>query len=126
MVQELVGEPLRERFEHRGRVVAAREPRPRLARARRSRYWSALLRSCTIAGHRGARALPGAERGDLRGDDRLGLVHGGAAALRALLHDLAQVVDGVEEEVLERGGLGLHVARHGEVDDEHRAGAGAP
>ena len=56
----------------------------------------------------------------LLGDHPLGLVDRFAADVEVALHDLGEIVDAVQENVLERGRLGLDVARHPEVDDEHR------
>src|SRR5690606_33241406 len=57
---------------------------------------------------------------DLQVDDRLGRVRGLAPALAVVLDRALQVVDGVEERVLERGHVRLDVARHGQVDQQHR------
>ena len=60
------------------------------------------------------------ERVDVGVDDaprRGGL---GLARLHVLVHDLPQVVDRVEVDVLERADRGVDVARHGEVEHEHR------
>jgi hypothetical protein len=53
-------------------------------------------------------------------DDGLGLLHGGLALLAGGLHQCRQVVDGVEVDVAQRADLGFDVARHGQVDHEHR------
>ena len=45
----------------------------------------------------------------------------GLAAAAAVVFDRAfEVVDGVEEDILERGDVGGDVARHGEVEQQHR------
>jgi hypothetical protein len=43
------------------------------------------------------------------------------ARLQVLLHDVLQVVDGVEINVVELGDFGLDIARYREIDQEHRA-----
>jgi hypothetical protein len=53
-------------------------------------------------------------------DDRLGLVDRRAARIEVQRHDLRQVVHRIEEYVIELAHLGLDVARHGEIDHEHR------
>ena len=54
------------------------------------------------------------------GDHRLGLAHRFDADLQVVLDDVDQVVDAVEKQVVELRGFGLDIARHGEIDDEHR------
>ena len=56
----------------------------------------------------------------LVGDHLLGLHDRLAPDLQVVLHDLREVVDAVQEHVVEFRGFRLDVARHGEVDDEHR------
>jgi hypothetical protein len=60
------------------------------------------------------------ELADLAVDDRLGLLDRRAARVEVGADDAGQVVDGVEEHVVELGDLRLDVARHREVDHEHR------
>mmetsp|Transcript_53731 Transcript_53731/g.126521 ORF Transcript_53731/g.126521 Transcript_53731/m.126521 type:complete len:236 (-) Transcript_53731:776-1483(-) len=54
-------------------------------------------------------------------DDGFGMRHRGLAAFAIGLHLAGEVVHGVEVDVLQAGHLGLDVARHGQVDHEHRA-----
>ena len=70
--------------------------------------------------HHRAALEPAQEALGLRGDHLLGLHHRLLADLQVVLDDVRQVVDAVEEHVVELRRLGLDVARHREVDDEHR------
>ena len=55
------------------------------------------------------------------GDDDLGLDHRSLARIQAALDDLGEVVHGVQEDVVQFADFGFDVARHGQVDHEHRA-----
>ena len=63
---------------------------------------------------------PAQEAFRLNGDQRLGFGNRLDAYLQVVLHDVGEVVDAVQEHVVELGRLRLDVARHGEIDDEHR------
>mmetsp|Transcript_53732 Transcript_53732/g.126531 ORF Transcript_53732/g.126531 Transcript_53732/m.126531 type:complete len:410 (-) Transcript_53732:254-1483(-) len=54
-------------------------------------------------------------------DDGFGMRHRGLAAFAIGLHLAGEVVHGVEVDVLQAGHLGLDVARHGQVQHQHRA-----
>ena len=70
--------------------------------------------------HHRAAFEPAQEALGLRRDHLLGLRHRLAADLQVVLDDVRQVVDAVEEHVVELARFGLDVARHREIDDEHR------
>ena len=57
---------------------------------------------------------------DLQVDDRLGLDRGRLARAQVLVDDLLEVVDCVQVGIVEIGYVGGDVARHGDVDEEHR------
>ena len=53
-------------------------------------------------------------------DDGLGLHHGGAARVRAGLHQAAEVVHRIQIHVVQAADFGFDVARDGQVDHDHR------
>ncbi len=53
-------------------------------------------------------------------DKRVGLGSGLLARAQVRIDRLAQVVDGVKVYIFQRGNFRFDVARHGEVDEEHR------
>ncbi len=57
---------------------------------------------------------------DPRLDDRLGLGHRRLPAVLTGADDFAEVVDGVQENVVELADFGFDVARHRQIDHEHR------
>ena len=59
-------------------------------------------------------------------DDGLGLHHGGAARVGAGLHQAAQVVHRIQVDVVQAADFGFDIARHGQVDHDHRAVAAQP
>ena len=63
--------------------------------------------------------------GHLLGHQHLGLGRGGGARGLVLVDDLLDVVHVVGVDAVQRVHLGLDVARHGQVDQEERAGASA-
>ncbi|CUJ48692.1 Uncharacterised protein [Achromobacter xylosoxidans] len=70
-------------------------------------------------GHHFARLHPVHEALDAGFDDGLGLHHGGAAGVGAGLDQAAQVIDGIQVDVVQAADLGFDVARHGQVDHHH-------
>ena len=72
-------------------------------------------------GHGAALRQPAAEALHAGVDDVLGLRHRGLAALAGTLHPLGQVVDRVEVHLGQAGHFRLDVARHGQVEQQHRA-----
>ena len=119
-VQHLVRQAARQRLEHALDRLAARQ---QLARARE-------LDAAPVVGlavqrldqrHRGALVEPVGKALHAGVDDGLGLLDGGLALLAGGLHQRRQVVHRVEVDVGQARDLGLDVARHRQVDHEHRA-----
>ncbi len=77
-------------------------------------------RSATTVGMTSRERSQSREPRGLLLDDGLRARQLGAALGQVVLHDLLQVVDVVEEDLLEVAGRGLDVARHRDVDDEQR------
>ena len=76
-------------------------------------------------GHHFAGLHPVHEALDAGFDDGLGLHHGGAARVGAGLHQAAQVVHRIQVDVVQAADFGFDIARHGQVDHDHRAVAAA-
>ena len=114
---------LRQRFQH----LASDPRRARAALSARSsscrRARSACVAQRADQRHRLAQPHPVHEMADLVVDDRLGLRDRERRASRLRAARSRQVVDRVEEHVVELADLGLDVARHREVDHEHRPAA---
>ena len=106
-------------LQHRVRRLACRELASRLGEQRVAR--SLCLPAQLADRRRGVPHLEARhERGDVGVDDaprRGGL---GLARLHVLVDDLPQVVDRIKVGVLEGGDRRVDVARHGEVEHEHR------
>ena len=119
-MQELVRERARQLFQHALRVLAAREPPLRALELVPARALGGIAHRAD-RGNDLAAAEPVHEIGDVVLDDHLGLRHGVLAHVEAFARDLAEIVDGIEEHVVERADLRFDVARHGEIEHQHRA-----
>ena len=53
-------------------------------------------------------------------DNRFGLRYRTLAHVESFLHHAAQVIDGIEINVIEIAGFRFDVARHRQIDHEHR------
>ncbi|SOZ14370.1 hypothetical protein CBM2609_A170033 [Cupriavidus taiwanensis] len=119
-VQELARERAGERLEHGLRIVAACQHAARAFQFGLADGFAAALQ-LTDDRHHAAGFQPVHEVLHTAFDDGFGLGHRGLAQGVAFAHDGAEVVDGIEEDVVQARDFGLDVARHGQVD--HHDGA---
>ena len=105
-----------------GRILTARERLERLLELVAARRVG-LLAQRADQRHAFAQPHPMHELADLAVDDRFGLLERRAARVEIGADDARQVVERVEEHVVELARFLLDVARHREVDHEHRPAA---
>ncbi len=117
-MQELGRQAFRQRFEHGVDVGALGQHLARPFHFHQAQRFAVFMQMLDD-GHHGAVVDPAHERLLARLDDGLGLRHGRLPAFQARLHDLAQVVDRVQEDVVQAAHFRFDVARHGQVDHEH-------
>ena len=118
-VQKLVGESARERFEHLLRRRPASEQTARTVELGDAKLVMMSLQRSDRRHYRPAFEPAQKTRG-LIGDPGFGFAHCLDPDLQIVLDDVGQVVDGIQEHVVELGSFRFDVARHRQVDDEHR------
>jgi len=118
-MQQFVGQAMRELIEHIVRIASGRELFLRAGQqgvagrvaACTQRLERVLSRAATPPRH---------ELFDLQVDQGLGFAGGLLARAAVLADHLLEVVHGIQIHVVESRGLGLDIARHGEIEQEHR------
>src|SRR6266403_3153069 len=118
-MQELVSEPAGELLEHLPRRRTAGEQPARPVQLGRAQSIVVALQRSDGRDDRAA-VEPTQEASRLLCNEHLCLAYRVGADLQIVLDYVGQVVDAVQEYVVNLSSFGLDIARHRQIDDEHR------